>query len=100
MKLLVPVAEARTAQNETPQTSGQPDLKTEILEVLQAEIELQQERERLATEVSEIESALDLREPPRPALEMLLRYRAANAREFKDLLDNLERIRRLRRSSA
>jgi hypothetical protein len=42
----------------------------------------------------------NMQEPPRPELETLLRYRAANLREFKDLLDGLERIRRLRRSAA
>jgi hypothetical protein len=99
MHLLIPVVEEQTVQNNTPQNTGQEDLKKEILEVLQTEIELQKDREQLARDVSAIESASDLQEPPRPALETLLRYRAANTREFKDLLDCLERIRRLRRSA-
>jgi hypothetical protein len=100
MYLLIPVAEEQTVQNKSPQNSGQEDLKKEILEVLETEIELQKGREELASAVSAIESASELQEPPRPALETLLRYRAANSREFKDLLDCLERIRRLRRSAA
>lgn len=100
MHLLVPVVEEQTVQNKTTQTTGQGDLKEEILEVLQTEIEVQKERARLAREVSEIESELWLQEPPRPALETLLRYRAAITREFKDLLNSLECSRRLRGSAA
>jgi hypothetical protein len=100
MYMLVPVVAEQTVQNKTPQDTGQEDLKREILDVLQTEIEVQKDREQLASEASEIETASDLQEPPRPALETLLRYRAANTREFKDLLDSLERMRRLRRSAA
>jgi hypothetical protein len=100
MYLLITVVEEQNAQNNAPQSTGQEDLKKDILEVLQTEIEIQKNREQFARDVSTIESASNLQEPPRPALETLLRYRTANTREFKDLLDCLERIRRLRRSVA
>jgi hypothetical protein len=93
---LIPVAAAETEQEKTPQVTRQKDLKKEILDALQTEIEVQKAREQHADEVSEIEIASDLQEPASPALDTLLRYRAANLREFKDLLDNLGRIRRLR----
>lgn len=100
MHLLVPVAETQTVHGKTPQATGQGDLKKDILEVLQTEIELLKNRQQLAGNISAIESASDLQEPPRPALETLLRYRAANTREFKDLLNSLACIRRLRGSAA
>ena len=99
MYLLVPVEE-QTAQSNGPQTTDHGELKKDTLETLETEIQQQELREELAKRISEIESASDLQEPPRPALETLLRYRAANTREFKDLLDILERTRRLRRNAA
>ena len=100
MYLLARVAADHTAQNKAPQKTCQDELKQEVLDALQTEIEQQKESEELAGDLLAIECASDLQEPPRPALETLLRYRAANTREFKDLLDSLERIRRLRRSAA
>jgi len=81
------------------QTADEKEQKESILETLQTEIELQKNRGQLAEEIYAIDSASYVQEPQRPTLETLLRYRAANMREFKDLLDSLERIRRLRRSA-
>jgi hypothetical protein len=60
-------------------------------------------RQHLANRILELSPGLD----PAPyllsrlhGLETLLRYRAANAREFNSLLDSLERIRRLRKNAA
>jgi hypothetical protein len=99
MYRLCPVAEKKAGQDKMAETKDDAELKEEILETLETEIQQQKLREELATRISNIECASDLQEPPRPALETLLRYRAANIREFKDLLDILERIRRLRRSA-
>jgi len=100
MCLLARVAADHTAQNKAPQKTCQEELKKEVLDALQTEIEQQTISRELARYLFKIECASHLQEPPRPALETLLRYRAANTREFKDLLDSLERIRRLRRSAA
>ena len=97
---LIPVAGEKAVQGERPETPEEKQRKESILETLQIEIEVQKNRYELAGEMSAIESASDLQEPARPALDTLLRYRAANAKEFRDLLDSLERIRRLRRSAA
>ena len=75
-------------------------LKKDILETLETEIQQQGLREEHAKRISEIENSSDIQEPPPLALATLLRYRAANTREFKDLLDILERTRRLRRNAA
>jgi len=97
---LVSVAEKKLEQDKTVETKDEAGLKKEILQALQAEIERQEDRERLKKSIFDIECASEIQEPPRPTPETLLRYRAANTREFKDLLDSLERIRRLRRSAA
>jgi hypothetical protein len=78
----------------------QAELKKSILAVIATEIQLQKQRLEVATGLKEIEFASDIQEPAAPALETLLRYRAANTREFRDLLNSLERIRRLRRRPA
>jgi hypothetical protein len=70
------------------------------LDVMELEISLQKSRLDVATDLEDIEVASDIQEPDSPALETLLRYRAANTRELKDLLDTLERMRRLRGSAA
>jgi hypothetical protein len=100
MYLLVPFAEKQNVQDEKAGSTSEDELKKEILGVLDTEIKLQKVRARLAGEVSAIESAAYLQEPPRPTLDTLLRYSSANMREFRELLDNLERIRRLRRGAA
>lgn len=71
-----------------------------VLEAIQEEIARQEERQKIEANVAAIEFASDVQEPPGPAFETLLRYRSTNLREFKDLLDSLERVRRLRRSAA
>lgn len=76
------------------------DLQKHILHALQAEIESQKARQMLAEDLVAIECLSELQEPPRHTLETLLRYRAANSREFTSLLDNFERVRRLLGSSA
>ena len=77
------------------------ELQKSILDLLQGEIENQEVRQKLARELLITESPLDFyQEPPRHELETLLRYRAADTREFASLLDTFERIRRLRRSAA
>jgi hypothetical protein len=100
MFVLVSIAEKNIEQDKTAEAKNEAGLKEEFLETLQAEIERQEDREGLAERILDIERASDVQEPARPALETLLRYRAANTREFRDLLDSLERIRRLRRSAA
>ncbi len=96
MYLLVPVATKKAEQDKTAEMKDDSELKTDILETLQTEIQQQEHRQELAQRILEIECAPDLQEPPRHTLETLLRYRAANTREFNSLLDSLERIRRLR----
>jgi hypothetical protein len=81
-------------------TRDQDELKEWILEGLEIEIERQKYRSTVATKLEAIELASDIQEPGTPELDKLLRYRAANNREFKDLLDSLQRIQNLRRSAA
>jgi hypothetical protein len=100
MLLLAPVASQQTVPEIKSQNSGQEELKKEVLDALQIEIERQKFREELASALLTIESDSNIQEPPRHTLETLQRYRAANTREFNSLLDGLERIRRLRRSAA
>jgi hypothetical protein len=100
MDLLVPFAEKKIEQDKKPETKGEAELKKEILETLGTEIEQQELREELAQRITEIECASDIQEPPGPTLELLLRYRAANTREFNSLLESLERVRRLRQNAA
>jgi hypothetical protein len=101
MYLLVSVATKKAEQDKTAETKkDDAELRKDILETLQTEIQEQERRQELAQRILEIESAPDLQEPPRHTLETLLRYRAANIREFNSLLDSLERIRRLRKNAA
>jgi hypothetical protein len=89
---LVRIVEGTDARN-------QDEINEWILEGL----EIEGERQRLRQEIAEELDAIDdsgIQEPAGPALEILLRYRSANTREFKDLLDSLERIRRLRRTES
>jgi hypothetical protein len=97
---LISVAEKETEQDKTAEAKAEAGHKKQILETLENEIQQQQIREALQKRIFNIEGASDIQEPPRPALETLLRYRAANVRELKDLLDSLERVRNLRRSAA
>jgi hypothetical protein len=83
--------QARTAEQEA--------LKAAVLASLESEIESQRKRLELANVCNAIEFASNIQEPGTPVLETLLRYRAANAREFKDMLEILERIPRLRHAA-
>ena len=74
--------------------------KDAILETLESEINMQKSREEIENNLEAIEIASDLQEPAGPTLDILLRYRASNTREFKVLLDSLQRVRSLRRSAA
>jgi hypothetical protein len=100
MSQLLLVTEKEGVQDQKAEAALEEVLKKSLLDTLQTEIELQKKREQLAKHINAIELVPDLQEPSRPELETLLRYRAANTREFKDLLDSLERIRRLRQSAA
>jgi hypothetical protein len=82
------------------QTANDKDLRKDIFETLDAEIDVQTNRRELGEKAHAIETASCFQEPAGPALETLLRYRAANNREFKDLLECYERIRRIRRDAA
>jgi hypothetical protein len=100
MYQLFHVAEQWTVEKNTPQDAAQEDRKKQILALLRNEIELQKSREVLEKAAHAPQFASHVQEPPRPELETLLRYRAANTREFKDLLDCFERLRRLRETAA
>jgi hypothetical protein len=100
MYQLLHVAEQWTVEKNTPQDAAQEDRKKQILALLRNEIELQKSREVLEKAAHAPQFASHVQEPPRPELETLLRYRAANTREFKDLLDCFERLRRLRETAA
>jgi len=76
------------------------ELQESVLETLQAEVEVQKNRMKLANNLIAIECGSDLQEPTRNTMEILQRYRTANMREFTHLLDSLERIRRLRHDAA
>jgi hypothetical protein len=72
------------------------ELKNAILRSIDLEIDLQRYREQVAQHIDTIEFSSSIQEPETPVLENLARYRAGNTREFKELLDSLERIRRRR----
>jgi len=86
----------RNIRRQPTETTDQEELKKWVLDLIEIEISLQKARLEVTTGVEDIELASDVQEPDAPALETLLRYRAANTRELKELLDTLERIRRLR----
>lgn len=88
----------KTEQDKTAEMKDDAGHKKEILETLESDVQRHAMREKLEKLIFEDPS--NIQEPLRPELETLLRYRAANTREFKDLLDSLERIRRLRQSAA
>ena len=85
------------AQKVQKTTTCADDLKKDVLDALETEIELQKNCEGPTRDLLAIECASDLQEPPRQTLETLLRYRTANTREFNTLLNSFERIRHLRR---
>jgi hypothetical protein len=91
---------AQLAEGQPTDASEQEELKKSILETIGKEIALQKHRWELTRELDDIAFASDIQEPDAPTRETLLRYRAANTREFKDLVGALELIRRLRESVA
>ena len=93
--------EVRQAEkDQKPEKAAEEEAKKQMLVALETEIALQKNRGELSKAIRAAKTASDIQEPPNPTLETLLRYRAANIREFKDLLDILERIRRLRDNAA
>jgi hypothetical protein len=97
--MLTNFEDIKTEKDEALAAIRRKDLHKGILEALQAEIENEKVRRYLAGNLLEIEALSDFQEPARHELETLLRYRAANTREFNSLLDSLERIRRLRQNA-
>jgi hypothetical protein len=95
-QLLAVAVKKKVEQDEAAETKEDPNSKKEILGTMETEIQQQEIREDLAQRMMAIESASDVQEPRSPSLESLLRYPAANIREFNILLDSLEGIRRLR----
>jgi hypothetical protein len=81
-------------------TFKEKEFKRSILKTLDDEIELQRSLQEVEAKFIAGEIAWSSQEPPRTELETLLRYRAANVRELKELLDCFERIRRLRGAAA
>jgi hypothetical protein len=73
--------------------------KEDILEMPQSEIEMQKLQGVAEDKLEAVEIGPDIHQPPGPVLDTILRYRAANIREFKSLLDSLECIRSLRGSA-
>jgi hypothetical protein len=88
------IAEYQNVQTE----SRREVLQALILDALQAEIPIQKFQQMLARDHLAVEFPWEFREPPRDVLETLYRYRAGNTREFNNLLDSLERVRRLRQN--
>jgi hypothetical protein len=83
-----------------PETLDQGALKAVFLHFIEKEIDFQKRLLDVDEYHEDIEFASDIQEPAAPALETLVRYRSSNTREFKDLLETLERTRRLRRTAA
>jgi len=81
-------------------TFKEKEFKRSILKTLDDEIQLQRSLQEVEAKFLAGEIAWTSQEPPRTELETLLRYRAANVRELRELLDCFERIRRLRRAAA
>jgi len=94
------VAENHTLQDGKADPTQESQRKEDILEALQCEIDMQKNREEMEEKLEAIEVASDIQEPPGPALDTLLRYRAANTREFNVLLNSLQRVRKLRGNGA
>jgi len=98
MHELTRVLESQTVDSSGAAPADGTEPKDAILETLESEIDMQKNREEIENNLEAIEIASDLQEPPGPTLDILLRYRAANTREFNTLLNSLERIRNLRGS--
>jgi hypothetical protein len=90
---------ARIVEGHSTETIDQDELKKWMVGGIEVEIEAQKLRLEITTNFNDAEFASHIQEPVSLALDLLLRYRAANTREFKVLLDSLDRIRHLRRSA-
>jgi len=91
---------AKIVEGHPPETKDQEELKKWLLDGIQKEVDSQKQRLKFTTKLDAIEFASDIQEPATPTLENLLRYRRANTRELKDLLESYGRIHRLRRRPA
>ncbi len=89
---------AHIAEGQPTDATDQEELKKSILETLGKEIARQKYRLELTRELDDIAFASHIQEPDALTRETLLRYRAANTREFKDLVGALELSRGLRKS--
>ena len=96
MQKLIPVIAKQTEQDGKAEASDEKDHKKSVLDALETEIEMQKCLQEGESCLDAIEHASDIQEPPGATLDTLLRYRAANIREFNVLLNSLERIRKLR----
>jgi len=94
------VTQQTKAQGGSADASSAADVKKKILEWLEIEITFQHHLEGVEADRDALEYGSDPREPASPMLDTLLRYRAANIREFRDLLDCLVRLRSLRRAAS
>jgi hypothetical protein len=96
MQKLIPVVEKQTDQVGKVGAAEEEDHKKSVLDALETGIEKEKCLQEDEDYLDAIEDASDIQEPPGPALDTLLRYRAANTRELNVLLNSLERIRKLR----
>lgn len=74
---------------------GDEELNSAI-QIVDEEIEKQNIRLKLYAEIVQIDVLSHFHEPSPATLETLLRYRSANLRELKDLIDTFDKVRRLR----
>jgi hypothetical protein len=100
MFILSDLEEINTEKDKAAAATRRKDLQKDILDSLQLEIELQKERQTLATQLLATECPTKFYGLPGHALETLLRYATANSREFASLVDSFDRVRCLRRSAA
>jgi hypothetical protein len=100
MEWLTLIVSGKQNTEGSTEANEQEELTKSILEALEIEIGLQKLRLEVAQNLDAIDFASDVQEPRGPILDGLLRYRAANTREFKDLLGTRDRIRRLRKGAA
>jgi hypothetical protein len=97
---LVELASAPPSTEPGDSGSPYPDLLQSTIDAFDAEIARQKLRRQLVEQALDSECATEIQEPLASVLETLLRYRAANIREFRHLLSSFESIRRLRSDAA
>jgi hypothetical protein len=100
IRLLTEAVAPQTEKDEAIATARREDLQKKILDVLQAEIERQENRQELELYQTLTQFASDLQEPFHHSLEKYLRYLTANTKELNNLLDTFERTRHLLGRSA